>query len=244
MLRWLRRAVTEEKGVQMCDGAREKVVSKVRSLFERTVGNGCSESEAIAAALAAQRLVAKYGITDEELSDGRDRGEIAEEKSAQVTTAWSADLALAVAEAFRCRVYALARRGTPKKSFTFVGYATDASSARLAFDYLHRASMRLASEETAHLRREFPHASMRGVKASYCAGFCAGVRDELERQTQALMVVVPAAVNDAYDGIVGGSRSYRPRSRAVYDDVFSTGRSAGRDAARSRGIEGSLGLCE
>lgn len=47
--------------------ARENVIAKIKALFERTTENGCTEAEAIAAALAAQRLIVRHNVTDEEL---------------------------------------------------------------------------------------------------------------------------------------------------------------------------------
>lgn len=51
--------------------ARENVIAKIKALFERTTENGCTEAEAIAAALAAQRLIVRHNVTDEELSERR-----------------------------------------------------------------------------------------------------------------------------------------------------------------------------
>lgn len=48
---------------------RETIIGRIKTLFERTVENGCTEAEAIAAALAAQRLIARYDVTDAELSE-------------------------------------------------------------------------------------------------------------------------------------------------------------------------------
>ena len=42
----------------------EKIMEKIRALLEKTVENGASEAEAIEAAKAAQRLMAKYKISE------------------------------------------------------------------------------------------------------------------------------------------------------------------------------------
>ena len=218
---------------------REAIIDRIRALFERTTENGCTEAEAIAAALAAQRLIARYDVTDAELSERRDSEDIAE-----AYTAWSAHLAATVATAFRCRatVTRLGRGGS-RKRYSFIGYQTDAEAARLAFEHLHEVGRRLATEEVRRWRREWPGYSLKGVKSSYCTGFVRGVADELEQQTKALMVVVPEEVDAAYEAATTGSGTYAPRTRATYRSAFDHGRSDGRDASRARSVEGQLGIC-
>ena len=123
--------------------AREEVVSKVKSLLDRTVEKGCTEAEAIAAALAAQRLVVRYGITDAEISGHRKNEQIVEECADPVSRNWATKLALIVARSFRCRAYVrhLGKR-RKMKTFVFVGYATDALAARTAFDFLYSVGTR------------------------------------------------------------------------------------------------------
>lgn len=223
---------------------RETIIDRIKALFEQTVENGCTEAEAIEAALAAQRLIARYDVTDDELSEHRDGEVIAEAYTAAVCTAWSAHLAATVATAFRCRV-AVTRlgRGGSRKRYSFMGYQTDAEAARLAFEHLHEAGSRLATEEVRRWRREWPGYSLKGVKSSYCTGFVRGVADELERQTKALMVLVPEEVDVAYEAATKGTGTYAPRTRATYRSAFDHGRSDGRDASRARSVEGQLGIC-
>ena len=223
---------------------RETIIDRIKTLFEHTVENGCTEAEAIEAALAAQRLIARYDVSDDELSERRDGGDIAEAYTAAVCTAWSARLAATVATAFRCRV-AVTRlgRGGSRKRYSFMGYQTDAEAARLAFEHLHEVGSRLATEEVRRWRREWPGYSLKGVKSSYCTGFVRGVADELERQTKALMVLVPEEVNMAFEAATKGTGTYAPRTRATYHSAFDHGRSDGRDASRARSVEGQLGIC-
>lgn len=218
---------------------REAILDRIRALFERTTENGCTEAEAIAAALVAQRLIARYDVTDAELSERRTSEDIIEAYTAAVCTAWSANLAATVATAFRCRV-AVTRlgRGGSRKRYSFIGYQTDAEAARLAFEHLHEAGSCLATEEVRRWRRKYPGYSLKGVKSSYCTGFVRGVADELERQTKALMVLVPEEVSTAFEAATRGTGTYAPRTRATYRTAFDHGRSDGREASRARSIEG------
>lgn len=47
----------------------ESVREKLRALRERTVENGCTEEEAVAAAEKAAELLTKYGLSDDDLAD-------------------------------------------------------------------------------------------------------------------------------------------------------------------------------
>lgn len=191
---------------------RKNIIDRIKSLFERTTENGCTEAEAIAAALAAQRLIARYDVTDDELNERRDSEDITEAKTTPVCTAWSAHLASTVATAFRCRTLVWQMgRGSRRKRYSFFGYQTDAEAARLAFEHLHEVGSRLATEEVRRWRREYPGCSLKGVKSSYCTGFVVGVADELERQTKALMVVVPKEGDAACEAVTADAGTYTVR---------------------------------
>lgn len=142
---------------------REAILDRIRALFERTTENGCTEAEAIAAALAAQRLVARYGITDSELSGRREDEDIIEVETASVCTAWSAALASTIATAFRCRV-TVTRSGRRSKGklYTFFGYETDATAAKMAFERLHEVGSRLAVEEVRPLASQVSRIQSQG----------------------------------------------------------------------------------
>lgn len=134
-------------------------------------------------------------------------------------------------------------RSWKQEHYSFFGYETDAEAARLTFERLHETGCRLAAEELRRWRRAYPGCSLKGVKSSYCAGFVAGIGDELERQTKALMVVVPEEVDVAYKAATEGGGAYKAKSRPMYRSAFDHGRSDGRDASRARAVEGQLGIC-
>lgn len=51
---------------------REKLLDIIQALTQKTVGNGCTEAEAIAAAEKAQRIMEKHGLSLADLVlDGR-----------------------------------------------------------------------------------------------------------------------------------------------------------------------------
>ena len=78
----------------------EAIIDRIRALFARTVENGCTKAEAITAALAARRLIVRYGITDSELSEQQTGENVTEVEAASVCTSWSAHLAATVAASY------------------------------------------------------------------------------------------------------------------------------------------------
>lgn len=128
------------------------------------------------------------------------------------------------------------------KAYVFMGCETDATAAQVAFDYLYRIGNELANQEARRQRELYGSCSSRGVRPSFCMGFARGVEDELERQSLALMVVTPRRVEDAFMERTAGWGTYSPSASLTDLDAYGNGRRAGRDAARSRSVEGQLGL--
>ena len=225
--------------------SRESVINKIKALFERTTENGCTEAEAIAAALMAQRLIVRYDVTDAELSERRTDEPVVEVYSSEVSRNWAAELALVIASSFRCKTYRhrVGCRGDKMKSFVFMGCETDATAARVAFDYLYRIGNKLANEEARRQREVFGGYSSRGIRTSFCAGFARGVGDELEKQSVALMVVTPQRVEDAFKERSAGWNTWTARTKLTDPEAYGNGRRAGRSATRARSVEGQLGLC-
>lgn len=223
---------------------RKNIIDRIKSLFERTTENGCTEAEAIAAALAAQRLIARYDVTDAELSERRTDEPVVEVYSVKVSRNWAAELASVIARSFRCKTYRHREgcRGEKMKNFVFMGCETDATAARVAFDHLYCIGNKLANEEARRQREVFGGYSSRGIRTSFCAGFARGVGDELEKQSVALMVVTPQRVEDAFEERTAGWGTWTARTTLTDPEAYGNGRQAGRDAARARSIEGKLGL--
>lgn len=213
---------------------REAIIERIRKLQSHSVENGATEAEAIAFALKAQKLIADNNIEDWEL------GEDCKQEVIEVTTeksysrAWRSFLAVAIADNFRCKSVQSMRYtgGSKRKPFiTFIGYECDAKAASMVFEHLYAVGNRLGK---AHENRCYTDPD---AYENFVRGFVQGVRDELEKQCQALMLVCPQEVNDYMDGM-SLKRARSPR--AIYGNAHSqaAGREAGRDAVRSRRVEG------
>jgi uncharacterized protein DUF2786 len=114
------------------------ILRRIRALADKTVANGCTEAEALAAAALFAKLVDKYGFTPADMADPL-------ELLTEQTVATSAQkkgnywFALAVAEYCDCRAF---RRSTAddKKELVFFGTEADVLMCRYLMDVFTRAN--------------------------------------------------------------------------------------------------------
>ena len=215
--------------------AREDIIEKIKHLFEINIKNGSSENETVAAALMAQKLIAKYDIKESELYDTVDM-DVIEVESAPAYRKFKYFLAQVIADNYRCRFY-LVPVGR-KHKICFVGRAIDANAAALIFDKLYNAVNDYANKESLDFRgagnglygRQYNGAAM---------AFIDGISAELEKQTQELVLVRPKSVDEKYDEITADfskSRSVCMDSASNVD--YAGGVQAGRDAIRATRLNG------
>lgn len=216
---------------------RERLIEKIGKLLEHSTANGATEAEAVAFALKAQRLMAENGIEEWELGDG-DVSEIVElEVNPGVRRAWRKILHVVIAENFRCRaVLNVHRRARSSEHVPcFIGRREDAEAAALVFENLLAVGDRLGREH------EDDHYTDPDAYENFVRGFTDGVRLELERQSQALMLTTTTEVDEHMRGMSLG-KARAPRRVGYSEESRAAGRSAGRDAVRSRMIGGMAGL--
>lgn len=210
---------------------REKIIELVEKLLAMTEDAGCTQAEAVQFALKAQRLIAEHDISEDELGQRRGCGEIGPVFARSARREWRSLLALAIAENFRCKTYleyckTLGARRNVK--VVFYGYESDARAAAFTFDHLYDAGHRLARD--ARTGRMLKGDAYR----SFTAGFVDGVRGELEKQSVALMLVLPLEVAESYEEFSEDFGTAR-RLQGWYDDyaLREQGERAGRDSVRA-----------
>lgn len=171
---------------------RKKIIERIRKLLTLAENKGATQAEATAAALAAQRLMAQNDVEEWEVH-AEDADPIEGIESKHSPRRWRWHLAEVIAPAFRCRYHQQRSWGCGKYLYKmcFYGYKTDAMAAALTFDYLYKLGNRLG--------RRFTKGAPRGTFNAYVLGFVEGVRLELEKQCEALMIVTPPKVNDSYE---------------------------------------------
>lgn len=215
---------------------RDDVIAKIKKLLALSGANP-NANEAVAAALKAQKLMADYDIAEIEL------GEQLEEEITEVRSSdyfgkrWRGVFAAVIAKNFRCRVYRNNHYdfSTRKQvhANVFMGHKLDAEAAKLTYESLVPIAEKLASQACHEARSTYGTAQ--GVKNTFLLGFVDGVREELEKQCEALMLVVPQDVEEAFNNLqLHSSRSWRVTASV---NATEQGRTAGRDAVRSRRMD-------
>ena len=229
--------------------AEKNIIDRIRKLLALAKGN-TNVAEATAAALKAQKLIADYDVSKSELYADEPEN-ITEVEGGEIKgNPWGRRLAKAIADNFRCKNY-YSQTGTKSywtgrvtvdsERVVFVGYETDAEAATVTFNRLFEIGGKLAAAECRKARNERGTAS--GVKNSFLLGFVKGIRKELEKQSQALILVRPKAVDDYYDEVTEGCSSSSSSVRnAYYGDAYDSGLAAGRDSVRSARLEGQAAL--
>ena len=168
----------------------DKIIDKIRKLLALGENNP-NQIEAEAAILKAQALMAEHDIhsvsTDEQISYSK------EFCVHQGNRKFRRLIANVIAPNFKCRYY------LNNGKVVFFGRATDAKIAKEVFEYAYS----YAYKESNHLyneARKRGYAS-NGVVNSYALGFVRGLKEKLDAQSVALMVITPPDVQTEYDAL-------------------------------------------
>ena len=120
----------------------EKILNKIKNLLD-LANNNPNENEALAAALKAQELMAKYNVELDQLDEKKENREIVKEiykaSNKHEMKKWKIGLASIVANNFRCECYFL-----DKKDVVFYGYKEDAKIALQVFTFLYETGNKFA----------------------------------------------------------------------------------------------------
>lgn len=213
----------------------EKILNKIKNLLD-LANNNPNENEAIAAALKAQELMAKYNIELEQLDHKEESREIVEEIYRQSgkheMKKWKIGLSHIIADNFRCKTYTINRQHV-----VFYGYKEDAKIALQVFTYLYETGNKFAVRYYNKCKKE--GRSTQGVMNTYLVGFRDGVKDVLGKQCTALMIVTPKEVTESFEEMAKQMKTTRTSLRISGDAAaYSNGKSDGRDMASARSIEG------
>lgn len=211
----------------------EVVIRKINKLLALAdQSKNPEENEAIAASLMAQRLLAKYNLSLADVRGERPEEEV-EQSIADVGSGkkWKYTLAQVVANNFACKHYIVGH-----EQIVFYGYQADIIAARRVFMYLFKVGDKLANQYTKRFRKENGYAD--GVYNSFCKGFAAGVKKELEKQCKALALVVQPKVQEQWDVFSAGFGTMNANVKATNLEAFETGRVEGKRALNAQYIEG------
>ena len=169
---------------------KEKIMEKIRALLEKTVENGASQEEAISAAAAAQRLMAKYKI--EEVT--AEAPETIDSTEADYTKEWHLELANVLARNLCCRTIRT-HPGDKKTRFVIMGKEADRKVWQKMFETFFVLIYNGAKEAKKNAKEIYGHS--RDVEKAYARGFIKAIAEELGTQCRALALVVPEEVHQA-----------------------------------------------
>lgn len=215
---------------------REKIIERIKKLLAVVEDRGATEHEAAAAALAAQRLIAENDVEQWEIHS-KDAEPIETIYADDAKRRWRWSLADVIAPAFRCKTYQTRRWDSARRRYVhlmgFYGYKTDATAAAMTFNSLYKIGNRLA--------QRFSRNADYGTYNAYVTGFVDGISSELEKQTEALMIIVPPKVNEQYEAEHGSMKSVDTTLRIGCGldalNAYQEGVQEGREAVKSHRIE-------
>lgn len=213
-----------------------KILSKIEKLLA-LAGNNPSESEAQAAMLKAQQLMAENDLDPSKLEELRKQ---AEEKEAVVeyfkgyhNTQWAIYLAQIICNNFRCNLFRAKGYG-----LVFVGLKDDVAICKAVFTF---ASQTL-EKNMMKLRRQYRKQGKPtdGISGDYAAGFISGLddkyREQVENNNWGLVLVKDALVEQKSTEIMNpNAKAYSPKAKArswdegLYRKGYRDGKNLGAD---------------
>ncbi len=211
----------------------ENVIKKINKLLALSdQSRNSSENEAIAASLQVQKLLAKYNLSMADVTGERKEEEI-EQSIADVGGGkkWKYTLSAVVAENFACKNYVVGH-----EQIVFFGYKADVIAARRVFMYLFNVGDKLAKQYAKKTRDERGTAD--GIYNSFCLGFVAGVKKELDKQCVALAIVVQPKVQESWDKFKAAMPTMKNSGiKANDEDAFAEGFVEGKRALNAQYLE-------
>lgn len=215
----------------------DKILEKIRNLLSLAEDGG-NDEESQTALLMAQKLMLKYKIDQQELSEtGRQEIVIKSLSVYKRIYWWEKVLVRIIAENFRVMFYIQSNRLPHQKSvqrkLVLMGYPED---VELAYEVYHLAADAMKHYASEHLKQAEDDNSASLVRKSYYQGFMDGLNDKYERQRQemvnendqyALVIKTPQDVVDKFKQEISGSLPFQQpelsRESAAYTDGYDRG---------------------
>lgn len=227
-----------EPKVELEGEDRENMIEKIKKVLNLSKNNP-SEEEGMAAALQAQKLMAKYNIHEDEVTLEEIKEEIGESlvefKHNAHLFAWYKTLASTVARNFRVKTYL-----DENKDVVFRGFQEDTRVAAEVYKYLYTLGNKLAGEAYAKNREET--GSGKGAYNSFIVGYLEGIESTLGEQCTALMLVTPKVVEEDYEVFRAANlQSKKTTITGKKNQIYEDGLNEGRQAVKSRQLKDKKG---
>jgi hypothetical protein len=225
---------------------RDKLLAKVRALMAKTMENGCSEHEAMAALAKARGMIDAYEISDEELKLTKEEKAVFADSTSKLDKHGIRNgMAMAIARFTGCEVWRNSNGG-----LTFCGLRSDADFAHWLVDSLAQFGQ---SELAAYLGSGQAQVGNRRLLINgFVAGFASRVSARINAMADesqvasraktngtALVVVKENAVKEALASKGIKLRKGRRSSRRMDYGAHSAGSAAGGRASFGRPVGGN-----
>ncbi len=222
---------------------RERIAARIRALLAKTVENGCTEEEAVAAAAKAAEMLAKHNLTVDEVQIRESKFKKHSERYEDLVGERSWIVADAIAHLVECR-YWRSNPGVHPVHITFFGFEHEVEIAQ----YLMAICVRALEDGLArtNLRNRLLRPTIRKSKAT---AFLDGMVRRLAERIRALkppsptgtgLVVLKQDLIDAElknAGLKMGKMN--GRMSRDFDSEFMRGREAGDKVSLNEGLRGA-----
>ena len=210
----------------------EKIVEKIKNLLD-LANNNPNENEAMAAALKAQELMAKYNVDIKQVETEDDKEMCCmkyENFAKHEMKKWKFSLATIVSKNFCCKYYVVGG------SVVFYGYKKDAEIAVSVFKFLYESGNKFAVRYYTKCKKEGKNT--KGIMNTYLLGFCAGIKEAFDKQCVALMIVTPKEVTESFEKMTEGWKTKNVNMTRSHDTAaFYQGKADGKETAKTKEIK-------
>ena len=212
------------------------IKAKIEKLLAKTVENGCTMAEATSAAKMVQKLIGKYHIELAEIGNEKETvdGETLDVKSIRK---WEIRLINVIAGNIRCEAIVSHRYvggNINRKSFVYiVGLDADRKAVILLYEKLRKICKEGMRKEQNYQKSMY--GTSKGIADSYGFGFTMAIKNEMEKQAKALVLVKPKEVEEKIHELFPDARASR-RSIRCNNHAYESGRNDGRNAMSAPAI--------
>lgn len=221
---------------------RERIAARIRALLAKTVENGCTEDEAVAAAAKAAEMLARHNLTIDEVQIRESKFKEHSERYDDILGERTWIVADAIAHLVECR-YWRSNPGVHPVSITFFGFDHEVEIAQ----YLMAICVRALQDGLSRTNRR--NGLLRPtIRTSKAKAFLDGMVQRLAERIRALkpppptgkgLVVLKQELIDAEltnNGVK--MRKLSGRLSRDFDSEFMRGRAAGDKVSLNEGLRG------
>ena len=222
---------------------REALLNRIRALLAKTISNGCTQPEALAALAKARAMMDAYEVTEEDLQLAKEEAAILRKDNTRDPHGIKWELLGAIAKYCECEAW----RGP--EGFVFCGLKSDADYASWLLDHL---TTYVQGELANYLMRcPATKGERRHLIKSYVIGATSSINEQLRSLSPAktdapktchgrdLVVIRTAAIADKMNELGITVRTVHRRRRYVDPAAYDAGVKAGKRASIGRPVSGA-----